>query len=108
MSVSRGLIAIAGVGALIFAFGTSAQAALTSAEQKCIDGYNNKTRLVSQQAGKSARACIKNAGKGKEPNPDNCIVNNTDGKIAGKEAKVQDLYDSGKCTGLEPIQQGVF
>jgi hypothetical protein len=73
---------------------------------KCIDGYNNKLRLVSAQAGKSARSCIKNAAKGAELNPENCIVANTDGKIAGKEGKVTELYTSGKCAGTEPIQQG--
>lgn len=89
---------------LLVAHGAVAQ--LDSDAQKCIDGYNNKLRLVSQQAGKSARKCIKNATKGKEPAPDTCIVSNTDGKIAGKEAKVDELYSGGKCNGSEPIQQG--
>ena len=35
-----------------------------------------------------------------------CVTNDTPGKIAGKGAKVTDLYISGKCTGAEPIQQG--
>src|SRR4029453_15557928 len=105
MSTKCKFVSISAV-AMTMLFAGMASAQLTSAQQKCIDGYNNKTRLVSQQAGKSARACIKNAGKGKELNPDNCIVNNTDGKIAGKETKVCDLYSTGKCLGTEPIQQG--
>jgi hypothetical protein len=84
----------------------AALAQLPKDDQKCIDQYNNKLRLVSQTAGKSARKCIKNATKGKESNPDTCVVTNTDGKIAGKESKVIDLYTSGKCTGAEVIQQG--
>ena len=87
MGTTRRLIDRGQRGALVLLLGSSAQAALSSAQQKCIDGYNNKLRLVSQQAGKSARACIKNAGKGKEPNPDACILTNPDGKIAGKEAE---------------------
>jgi hypothetical protein len=93
-----------GVAGIALALLGSTAWALTKDEQKCIDQYNNKLRLVSQQAGKSARACIKNAGKGKEADPDNCILTNPDGKIAGKEAKVTALYGT-KCTGAEPIQQ---
>lgn len=94
-----------GIAAAVLLVASSAVAQLDKGAQKCIDQYNNKLRLVSQQAGKSARSCIKNATKGKEANPENCIVANTDGKIAGKEAKVSALYGS-KCTGSEPIQQG--
>ena len=100
------VITLGGCLAATLFIASSALAQLPSADQKCIDGYNNKLRLVSQQAGKSARSCIKNATKGKESDPDGCVVNNTDGKIAGKEAKVSDLYISGKCTGAEAIQQG--
>jgi hypothetical protein len=106
MGITRRVLVVSAACAFALTASSSAYGALTTAEQKCLDGYNNKLRLVSQQAGKSARSCIKNAGKGKEANPDNCITANTDGKIAGKEAKVADLYALGKCTGAEPIQQG--
>jgi hypothetical protein len=92
--------------ALLFASASTAQGQLDAAVRRCIDGYNNKLRLVSQQAGKSARACIRNAARGNENAPDGCIVANTDGKIAGKEAKVAALYSGGKCDGSEPIQRG--
>jgi hypothetical protein len=40
-------------------------------------------------------------------NAENCIINNTDGKLAGKEAKVSELYlPGGKCVGPYAIQQG--
>ena len=103
---SRRLLSLGGSLAVTMFLASSAFAQLDKDAQKCIDGYNNKLRLVSAQAGKSARSCIKNANKGSVPDADVCIVTNTDGKIAGKEAKVTDLYTAGKCTGTEPIQQG--
>ncbi|MFN8641981.1 MAG: hypothetical protein U0802_10095 [Candidatus Binatia bacterium] len=102
---SRRILTLVGTVAVSLLVAGNAFAALSGAEQKCIDGYNNFLRLVSAQAGKSATACIKNASKGAEMNPESCIVTNTDGKIAGKEAKVSALYPA-KCNGSEPIQQG--
>jgi hypothetical protein len=90
----------------LLAIASAADGQLATPVQRCIDGYNNKLRLVSQQAGKSARACLRNAAKGKENDPDTCVVTNTDDKIAGKEAKVGALYSGGKCMGDEPIQRG--
>ena len=79
---------------------------LPKEDQKCIDQYNNKLRLVSAAAGKDYRNCIKNAGKG-TPGAEGCLTGDTPGKIAGKAQKVTDLYAvGGKCTGAEPIQQG--
>ncbi len=83
----------------------AAFAELSGDAQKCLDKYNNFGRLVGQTALKEARKCVKDATKGKQANPDGCIVNNPSGKIAGKEAKVTALYP-GTCTGAEPIQQG--
>src|SRR5512143_444289 len=105
MSTKCRLLSLSAV-AVTMLVGGSALAALPSADQKCIDGYNNKLRLVSQQAGKDYRSCIKNAGKGAEPAPNACITGDTPGKIAGKAQKVTDLYTSLKCTGAEVIQQG--
>lgn len=90
---------------LLLLAGSAFAQGLSKDEQKCIDAYNNSLRLVSAQAGKSARACVKNGAKGAETNVNNCVVSNTDGKIAGKTTKVTGLYGS-KCTGTEPIQQG--
>jgi hypothetical protein len=103
MNSSIGIVGVCSV-ALLLAGAASAQ--LPAGEQKCIDGYNNKLRLVSQQAGKSARLCIKNAAKGDVTNADACITGDADGKIAAKRQKVADLYLLGKCNGGEPIQQG--
>jgi hypothetical protein len=104
---SRRLFTLGGSIAVSLLVASSAFAALPSADQKCIDGYNNKLRLVSAQAGKSARSCIKNATKGAlVGTAEDCVVLNPDGKIAGKEAKVNDLYLSLKCSGAEVIQQG--
>jgi hypothetical protein len=97
---------VAGASALVLLAGSSAYAQLLSADQKCIDGYNNKLRLVSQQAGKDYRKCVKDAGKGTVADPEVCVATDAPGKIAGKVAKVTDLYTLGKCTGAEVIQQG--
>lgn len=94
------------VVALALLLGSSAGAQLGVAEQKCIDEYNNRVRLVGQQAGKDYGKCIRNAGKGSELDPDHCVNDDIPGKIAGKTAKLVALYADGKCTGLEPIQQG--
>jgi len=102
---SRRLLTLGGSIAVSLLVAGSALAQLPKEDQKCIDGYNNFLRLVSAQAGKSARSCVKNSAKGAETNVENCVVANTDGKIAGKEAKVSALYGV-KCTGSEVIQQG--
>ncbi len=103
---SRRLLTLGGsIAAILFVAG-SALAQLQSADQKCIDGYNNKLRLVSQTAGKDYRKCVKNAGKGKQTNVEGCVITDVPGKISGKTQKVTDLYTSGKCTGAEVIQQG--
>ena len=89
-------------GGMLFAGMASAQ--LTGAQQKCIDNYNNKLRLVSQQAGKSATACVKAATTGDEANAEACVVNNPDGKIDAKEQKVSDLFGPGtKCDPVPPV-----
>lgn len=92
--------------AAVLVTAAGAEGQLAAPVVQCIDGYNNTLRLVSQQAGKSARACLRAAAKSDETDPDTCVVANSDGKIAGKEAKVQALYASGKCGGAEPIQRG--
>ena len=102
---SRRLLTLGGSVAVSLLVVSSAFAQLTKDEQKCIDGYNNKLRLVSQQAGKDYRSCIKNAGKG-QANADNCLATDGPGKISGKAGKVTELYTGGKCNGMEPIQQG--
>jgi len=86
-----------------------AQGQLPVAQQQCIDKYNNALRKVGQQAGKSARACIANAAKGTEPDPETCVLANTDGKLAGREQKVAELFASGgACNPVPPvIVQGV-
>src|SRR5262245_29872955 len=102
---SRRLLTLGGsLAALLIASGALGQG-LPKEDQKCIDGYNNKLRLVSQQAGKSVRKCVKDAAKA-GADPETCIVSDADGKIAGKQAKVTDLYTTMKCMGTEVIQQG--
>ena len=81
----------------------AAFAQLSKDDQKCIDKYNNFNRLVSQQAGKDYRKCVKDAGKNKVTNPDSCVKTDVPGKIAGKASKVTALYPG--CAA-SPIQQG--
>ena len=93
----RRVASLAGLAGWLLAGGI-ASAQLSGADQKCIDNYNNKLRLVSQQAGKSATGCMKAATAGDEPNCEACVVNNPDGKIAAKETKVTELFGPGaKC-----------
>ncbi len=95
-----------GVAALLFILPFAASGQLTKDEQKCIDGMNNKARLVSKAQNKEARNCVKNSGKGKELSAENCLTADAKGKVAKKQGKVQDTFAK-KCTGAEPIQQGV-
>ena len=91
-------------GALSIA--TAAHGQLSAPARECIDAYHGRLRMVSQQAGKSARTCLRNAAEGTEPSPDTCVVANSDGKIADKAARVTALYSGGTCSGGEPIQRG--
>jgi hypothetical protein len=101
---TRRLFELGGAIAVSLLVAGSALAQLPKEDQKCIDQYNNKLRLVSATAGKDYRKCIKDAGKG-APNAENCLDTDAPGKIAGKAAKVTALYGD-KCTGAEVIQQG--
>lgn len=94
------------LGALALLLPVSAPGQLTKDEQKCIDGMNNKARLVSKAQNKEVRACIKNSGKGKEAAAEACLTADPKGKVAKMQSKVQDTFAK-KCTGGEPIQQGV-
>ncbi len=96
----------ASLGALVLLLPVSVLGQLTKDEQKCIDGMNNKARLVSKAQNKEVRTCIKNSGKGKEASAETCLTADAKGKVAKKQSKVQDTFAK-KCTGSEPIQQGV-
>jgi len=107
MNIRRAWAAAVGTSTVFVLIGGSAFGQLSKETMTCIDQYNNKTRLVSQTAGMDYRKCIKDAGKGSVSNPENCVATDEPGKVAGKTAKVNDLFVAGgKCTGAEPIQQG--
>ncbi|MFN8641980.1 MAG: hypothetical protein U0802_10090 [Candidatus Binatia bacterium] len=96
-------IALAALAAALLSAGM-ARAQLSGAEQSCIDNYNNKLRLVSQQAGKSATDCIKSGAADAGFVAETCVVSNPDGKIAAKEAKVSELFNAGaKCDPVPPV-----
>ena len=90
----------------VLSIATAAHGQLSAPARECIDAYNGTLRMVSQQTGKSARTCLRNAAEGTEPSPDTCVVANSDGKIAAKAARVTALYSGGTCSGGEPIQRG--
>lgn len=99
---ARRLMLAAGACAALLSGVAGAQ--LPSAQQSCIDNYNNKLRQVSQQAGKAAATCVKNATAGEEPSAEACVVNDPDGKIAVKEGKVAALFDpDAKCDPVPPL-----
>lgn len=92
--------------ALLLAQPMAVSGQLTKDEQQCIDGMNNKARLVSKAQNKETRNCVKSSGKGKELSAETCLTADAKGKVAKKAAKVQDTFAK-KCGGSEPIQQGV-
>jgi hypothetical protein len=101
---TRRLLTLGGSVAVSLLIAASAFAQLSKEDQKCIDQYNNKLRLVSQTSGKDYRKCVKNAGKGKEADPDTCVKNDTPGKISGKTAKVDALFAAGgKCDPVPAV-----
>lgn len=88
----------------------SAEAQLTNDEVRCIDTYNNKLRLVSQQKGKDITTCIKDFIHDKLPpgqTQDACVAKVAPG-TKGAIEKVTKLYETDTCTGSEPIQMGVY
>jgi hypothetical protein len=94
------------LAAVLLTIAAPAQGQLAQPTQRCVDAYNSTLRLVSLQAGKSARSCLRDAARGTVSDPDGCVAADRNGRIAKREARVEALYSRGTCTGTEPIQRG--
>jgi CSLREA domain-containing protein len=69
----------------------------SAAQQKCVNTLNKDGAKVAATQGKDNTACIKNATKGKEDDPQGCITADRKGKVAAAAAKT--LADETKaCT----------
>jgi hypothetical protein len=83
----------------------SAFALLNESAQKCIDTYNNSLAKVSKAQNKQNRTCVKNAGKGKESDPEGCLTRAVNGKVTKAKVKVDDAVSRFCVVGDEPIIQ---
>jgi hypothetical protein len=54
----------------------------------CINALNKGGAKVAATQGKANTACIKTAGKGKEPDPDGCLTRDQGGKMAAAADKL--------------------
>ncbi len=96
-----GSVIAAAVLTLSLSFG-SAFGALSKNEQKCINAMNKALSKVAKAQGKENTKCIKNATKGKEPDPDTCLTADAGGKVMKAKTKAGDQF-SKKCGALPPI-----
>lgn len=102
METRTKLVAVILGGALILGATDASLAELGKDEQKCLDTYLNKMRLVSAARNKENRRCIKSALKGKPPGAgdvDGCLDLDPRGKVAKKIDKAFDATEipNGKC-----------
>jgi gluconolactonase len=86
-------IAAAFAPALLLALGLLALPSTSGAQpqsknqQKCLNTMNKDGAKVAATQGKENTACIKNAGGGKESDPDACLTRDAKGKVAKAAAK---------------------
>ena len=66
------------------------------AQQGCINALNKAGAKLAATQGKESSGCIKNATKGKEPDPQTCLTADGKGKVGKAAAKV-DGADTKKC-----------
>ena len=78
-------------------------------QQGCVNALNKDGAKVGATQGKENTSCIKNAGKGKESNPQACLTADSKGKVAKAASKISADFDK-KCTAETPTTgvPGVF
>lgn len=84
----------------VFAAGPAWAQVQDADQQKCITGLNKAGAKVASAQGKLDVACVKNAGKGTEPDATGCMTNDAGGKVADAATKVNDTFD--KSCGTLP------
>ena len=80
----------------------------TKAQQACINGLNKAGAKVASAQGKESAACVKNAGKGSEPDAQACLTADAKQKVAKAVSGV--TAADGKCSeaptfGRAPVGQ---
>jgi pimeloyl-ACP methyl ester carboxylesterase len=86
--------------AIILVAARNADAQIQSeAQQACINGLNKAGAKVAQTQGKENTSCVKNAGKGTEPDATACFTADVKEKVAKSQAKVTSTFDK-SCTEL--------
>ncbi len=71
----------------------------STAQQKCINGLNKAGAKLAKTQGKASLACIKAAGRGREPDPQACLSADAGGKVASARAKLVRARER-NCTEL--------
>lgn len=74
--------------AVLIACGVASAQPQSKNQQKCVNTMNKDGAKVAATQGKENTACIKNAGGGKESDPDGCLVRDGKGKVGKAAAKV--------------------
>jgi pimeloyl-ACP methyl ester carboxylesterase len=89
----------AALAAILVAAGDAAAQLQSEDQQKCINGLNKAGAKVAATQGKENISCVKNAGKGTEPDATACFTADAKDKVAKSVAKVTDTFDK-SCTTL--------
>jgi hypothetical protein len=83
------LLSIAAVVSFALLIGQgSALGQIVKDDQKCIDKANNGLGKLGKTQAKENTGCVKNATKGKEPNPEGCLSADAKGKVAKAKTKI--------------------
>jgi pimeloyl-ACP methyl ester carboxylesterase len=89
----------AALAAFLAGAGDAAAQDQSEDQQKCINGLNKAGAKVASTQGKENISCVKNAGKGTEPDATACFTADAKEKVANSIAKVSDTFDK-SCTTL--------
>jgi hypothetical protein len=103
MSTARSFVSLAGtIGmVLLLGQGTAFGQAQSKDQQGCINALNKDGAKVGATQGKENTACIKNAGKSGGAGAQDCLTEDSKGKVAKAASKVQADFDK-KCTTETP------
>jgi hypothetical protein len=71
-----------------FLFYGAANAQMNKDDQKCVDKANNGLAKLCKTQAKENTACVKNATKGKQPDPEGCLSADLKGKVAKAKTKI--------------------
>jgi pimeloyl-ACP methyl ester carboxylesterase len=87
----------AALAAILAAAGHADAQIQSEAQQACINGLNKAGAKVAQTQGKENSSCVKNAGKGTEPDATACFTADAKEKVSKAQAKVTSTFEK-SCT----------